>query len=82
DAGVRYQHGRLFSGSATVFRTNFRNQNYNFADPINPSQQSNITADLRTNGIELNLNVRPVDYFSIDFQGVFQDPKLVNLAIN
>jgi outer membrane receptor protein involved in Fe transport len=65
-----------------VFRTNFRNQNYNFADPVNPSQQSNINADLRTNGVELNLNVRPVDAFSIDFQGVFQDPKLVNLAIN
>ncbi|MDP5279510.1 TonB-dependent receptor [Sphingomonas sp. DG1-23] len=82
EAGIRYQHGRLFSGSATVFRTNFRNQNYNFADPVNPTQQSNINADLRTNGVELDLNVRPVDYFSIDFQGVFQDPKLVNLAIN
>ena len=82
EAGVRYQHGRLISASATVFRTNFRNQNYNFADPINPSVQSNINADLRTNGVELNLNVRPVDAFSIDFQGVFQDPKLVNLAIN
>jgi len=82
EAGLRYQMGRLLSASATVFRTNFRNQNYNFADPVNPSQQSNINADLRTNGVELNLNVRPVDAFSIDFQGVFQEPKLVNLAIN
>jgi iron complex outermembrane recepter protein len=82
EAGIRYQHGRLFSGSATVFRTNFRNQNYNFADPVNPTQQSNINADLRTNGVELDLNLRPVDFFSIDFQGVFQEPKLVNLAIN
>jgi len=82
EAGLRYQMGRLLSASATVFRTNFRNQNYNFADPVNPSQQSNINADLRTNGVEIDLNVRPIDAFSIDFQGVFQEPKLVNLAIN
>ena len=82
EAGVRYQYNRLFTGSATVFRTNFRNQNYNFADPLNPSQQSNINADLRTNGVEIDLNVRPIDWFSVDFQGVFQEPKLVNLAIN
>jgi outer membrane receptor protein involved in Fe transport len=82
EAGVRYQYGRIFSGSATVFRTNFRNQNYNFADPLNPSQQSNINADLRTNGVELDMNLRPIEWFSLDFQGVFQDPKLVNLAIN
>ncbi len=82
EAGVRYQMGRLISASATAFRTNFRNQNYNFADPVNPTLQSNINADLRTNGVELNLNVRPVNAFSIDFQGVFQEPKLVNLAIN
>ncbi|MET0307361.1 MAG: TonB-dependent receptor [Sphingomonas sp.] len=82
EAGVRYQHGSLFSGSATVFRTNFRNQNYNFADPVNPTLQSNINADLRTNGVELDLNLRPIQWFSLDFQGVFQDPKLVNLAIN
>jgi iron complex outermembrane receptor protein len=82
EAGVRYQMNRFISGSATVFRTNFRNQNYNFADPLNPSQQSNINADLRTNGVEVDLNVRPIDWFSVDFQGVFQDPKLVNLAIN
>lgn len=82
EAGVRAQMGRMFSGSATVFRTNFKNQNYNFADPVNPSVQSNINADLRTNGVELDLNFRPVAAFSIDFQGVFQDPKLVNLAIN
>lgn len=82
EAGIRYQYGRLFTGSATVFRTNFRNQNYNFADPTNPTIQSNINADLKTNGVEIDLNVRPIDWFSIDFQGVFQNPKLVNLAIN
>ena len=82
EAGVRFQYARLFTGSATVFRTNFKNQSYNFADPTNPTVQSNINADLRTKGIELDLNVRPIDWFSVDFQGVLQDPKLVNLQIN
>jgi outer membrane receptor protein involved in Fe transport len=82
EAGVRYQYGRLFSGSVTVFRTNFDNQSYNFASPTNPTVQDNINADLRTKGIEIDAAVRPVQWFSVDFQGVFQDPKLENLQIN
>ena len=82
EAGVRYQYARWFSGSATVFRTNFKNQNYNFADPNNPTVQSNINADLRTNGVEVDATIRPVTWFAVDFQGVFQDPKLINLAID
>lgn len=82
EAGVRYQYGRFFSGSATVFRTNFKNQNYNFANPENPTQQQNINADLRTNGVELDLLVRPVEWFSVNFQGVFQDPKLLDLQLD
>ena len=82
EAGVRYQYGRIFTGSATIFRTNFKNQNYNFADPINPAVQSNINADLRTDGVEINATVRPIDWFAVEFQGVFQKPKLINLAIN
>jgi outer membrane receptor protein involved in Fe transport len=82
EAGVRYQYGRLFSGSATVFRTDFDNQNYNFANPTNPSQQQNLNADLRTYGVELDFVVRPIDWFSLDFQGVFQKPKLLNLELD
>ncbi|WP_375429286.1 TonB-dependent receptor domain-containing protein [uncultured Sphingomonas sp.] len=82
EAGVRYQYGRLFSGSATVFRTNFNDQSYNFANPLNPTQQQNINADLRTKGVEVDVAVRPVRWFSVDFQGVFQDPELVNLQID
>ncbi len=82
EAGVRYQYGRLFSGSATVFRTNFKNQNYNFANPLNPAQQQNINADLKTDGVEIDANVRPIDWFSVDFQGVFQKPKLQNLELD
>ena len=82
EAGVRYQYGRLFSGSATVFRTNFDNQNYNFANPANPSQQQNLNADLRTKGVEIDFVVRPTNWFSVDFQGVFQDPQLLNLQLD
>ncbi|MCB8829119.1 TonB-dependent receptor, partial [Escherichia coli] len=77
-----YQYGRLFSGSATVFRTNFDNQNYNFANPANPSQQQNLNADLRTKGVEIDFVVRPTNWFSVDFQGVFQDPQLLNLQLD
>ncbi len=82
EAGIRYQYGRLFSGSVTAFRTNFDDQNYNFANPANPTQQQNINADLRTKGIEVDVVVRPIRWFSVDFQGVFQDPKLENLQID
>lgn len=81
EAGARYQYGRLFSGSLTVFRTNFKNQSYNFADPLNPVNQVNINADLRTNGIELDASIRPTDWFTLDLQGVLQEPKLVKLQI-
>ncbi|KAI1691879.1 tonB dependent receptor domain-containing protein [Ditylenchus destructor] len=69
EVGVRYQYGRIFSGSATVFQTNFDDQNYNFADPVNPSQQTNLNADLRTRGIEFDFLIRP-------------EPKLRNLQLN
>jgi outer membrane receptor protein involved in Fe transport len=82
EAGLRYQYQRFVSGSVTVFQTNFRNQSYNFANPLNPSQQQNINADLRTRGVEVDVNVRPITWFSVDLQGVFQEPKLLNLQID
>lgn len=82
EAGVRYQLGRFLSASATVFRTNFDDQFYNFIDPSDPTQQTSFLADLRTTGVEIDAVVRPVDWFSIDFTGVFQDPTLSNLRLN
>ncbi|MBB5716741.1 TonB-dependent receptor domain-containing protein [Sphingomonas aerophila] len=82
EAGVRYQYGRFFSGTATVFRTNFNDQNYNFANPTNPSQQQNLNADLRTEGVEIDAVVRPTSWFAVNFQGVFQKPKLKNLQLD
>lgn len=82
EVGVRFEYDRFLSGSATVFQTNFDDQNYNFADPVNPSIQVNLNADLRTRGVEIDFAVRPTDWFSVDFEGVFQDPTLLNLELN
>jgi len=82
EAGVRYQLGRFFSASATVFRTNFNDQFYNFIDPSDPTQQTSFLADLSTKGVEIDAVVRPIDWFSVNFTGVFQDPKLNNLRLN
>ena len=82
EVGVRYQYGRLFQGSATVFRTVFDDQFYTFSNPLNPSLQQTELADLHTKGVELDFTVRPIDWFSVNFQGVFQEPKLVNLVLD
>ncbi|WP_374146074.1 TonB-dependent receptor domain-containing protein [Sphingomonas sp. 28-63-12] len=82
EAGVRYKYRRLVNASVTVFRTNFRNQFYNFIDPLNPTIQTTFLADLGTTGVEVDALIRPIDWFSIDFFGVFQNPTLNNLRLN
>ena len=82
EVGVRFQYGRLFSGSATVFRTNFKDQFYQFQDPADPTRQTNFEADLKTRGVEIDAQLRPTDWFELGFIGVFQDPSLNNLRLN
>ena len=82
EAGVRFEMGRTFSASATVFRTNFNDQFYNFIDPTDPTRQTAFLADLSTKGIEIDAVVRPTDWFEIHASGVFQDPTLNNLRLN
>ena len=82
EAGVRYKYRRLIDATVTVFRTNFKDQFYNFIDPVNPTIQTAFQADLGTTGVEVDALVRPIDWFSIDFSGVFQRPKLNNLRLN
>lgn len=82
EAGLRFQFGRFLYGSATAFRTNFKDQFYNFIDPSDPTQQTAFLADLHTNGVEIDATVRPVSWFSLDLSGVFQNPKLNNLRLN
>ncbi len=82
EAGVRFEMGRKFSASATVFRTNFNDQFYNFIDPTDPTRQTAFLADLRTKGVEIDAVVRPTDWFELHASGVFQDPTLNNLRLN
>lgn len=82
EAGVRFEMGRKFSASATVFRTNFNDQFYNFIDPTDPTRQTAFLADLRTTGVEIDAVVRPTDWFEIHASGVIQDPTLNNLRLN
>ncbi|HWU14769.1 MAG TPA: TonB-dependent receptor [Caulobacter sp.] len=82
EAGARFEYGRMLSATATVFRTNFDNQFYNFIDPSDPTKQTSFLADLKTTGVELDALVRPVDWFSVNLSGVIQDPTLNNLRLN
>ena len=80
EAGVRYQYGRFFTGSVTVFKTDFDDQFYEVFDPLTPNAPTQYVADLRTKGVEVDVVVRPIDWFAVDFQGVFQKPELTNLV--
>lgn len=80
EAGLRYQ-GHGLRGSVTVFRTQFNNQGYGFFDAANPTLQGDFRADLKTDGIEVDLSYRPVPWFEIDAVGVFQDPSLTNARL-
>ena len=82
EAGVRYQYRRLINASVTVFRTNFNNQFYNFIDVNDPTKLTSFQADLKTTGVEVDAVLKPIDWFSVDFFGVFQDPTLNNLRLN
>ena len=82
EIGARFQHRNIINASLTVFKTNFKNQFYNFIDPLDPTRQTAFQADLSTKGIELDAVIRPVEWFSIGVAGVLQDPKLNKLRLN
>lgn len=81
EAGLRYQK-RWLTASVTGFRTVFNNQFYQFIDPADPRRLTDFLADLSTNGVEIDATLRPIRWFSIDFNGVFQEPTLNNLRLN
>lgn len=81
EAGIRFQSGRYINGSVTVFKTDFKDQFYNFIDPVNPTLQTSFLGNLSTKGVELDMVVRPVSWFSVDVTGVLQEPKLRNLTL-
>lgn len=78
EAGVRFQ-SRILVGSLVAFKTEFRNQGYTFLDPSDPTQVSNALADDNIKGIQLDFDLKPVDFFKLSVSGVYQDPKLQNL---
>lgn len=81
EAGVRFQ-SRMLVGSLVAFKTEFRNQGYTFLDPSDPTKVSNATADDNIKGIQLDFDLKPVDFFKLSLSGVYQDPKLQNLRFN
>ncbi|MBZ6381133.1 TonB-dependent receptor domain-containing protein [Sphingomonas sanguinis] len=81
EGGVRFK-ANGFNASVIGFRTEFRDQSYQFINPANPAQASNALADNFTNGVQLDATLRPVEFFSLNVQGVYQDPKLSNLRFN
>lgn len=82
ELGARFDFGRLLNASVTAFQTNFDEQFYNFIDPVDPTRQTAFLADLRTRGVEIDALVRPTDWLSVAFTGVFQDPTLNNLRLD
>jgi len=82
EAGVRFKYRNVVNASVTVFRTDFKDQFFQFIDPSDPTRQTNFQADLATTGVEIDANFRPVDWFSVDFTAVFQDPTLNNLRLD
>jgi outer membrane receptor protein involved in Fe transport len=78
EAGVRFQ-SRMLVGSLVAFKTEFRNQGYTFLDPSDPTKVTNATADDNIKGIQLDFDLKPVDFFKLSLSGVYQDPKLQNL---
>jgi outer membrane receptor protein involved in Fe transport len=78
EGGIRGQiHG--FSGSIVAFRTLFNNQSYSFNNPDDPTQTVNAVADDKIWGIQVDATWKPVRFFSLDVNGVYQQPKLTSL---
>ncbi len=82
ELGARFDFGRLLNASVTAFQTNFDDQFYNFIDPVDPTRLTTFLADLQTRGVEIDAMVRPTDWLSVNFIGVFQDPSLNNLRLD
>ena len=81
EGGVRFQWPG-FNASVIGFRTQINDLSYQIINPNNQSQQTNALADSRTNGVQVDADIRPVRFFSLNVIGVYQDPKLTNLTFS
>ena len=81
EGGIRGQaHG--FSGSVVAFRTLFNNQSYSFNNPDDPTQTVNAVANDKIWGVQVDATWKPVHFFSLDVNGVYQQPKLTSLQFS
>ena len=81
EGGVRFQWPG-FNASVIGFRTEINDLSYQFINPANSTIQSNAVADSRTNGVQVDADIRPISFFSINVNGVYQDPTLTNLVFD
>lgn len=81
EGGVRWQGYGLVS-TLVYFHTNFDNQSYQSPDPLNQAVLDTFSANLRTDGVELDVAYIPVPMFRVDAFGVYQKPKTASASLN
>jgi len=81
EGGLRWQSHWL-TASVVGFRTIIKNLSYQFNDPDNQANQINVEANSKTNGVQVDADVRPVQFFSVNVTGVYQVPKLTGIQDN
>jgi outer membrane receptor protein involved in Fe transport len=83
EGGVKFQNsfGSLY---ATVFYNSFQDVQFTntFLDPQFGTRQEVNYGDVRTIGVEVEANVRPVSFFELSATGTYQDPKFKNYTYN
>ncbi len=81
EGGVRWQ-SRWLTASVVGFRTIIKNLSYQFNDPNDQTNQINVEANSKTNGVQVDADIRPVRFFSVNVTGVYQTPKLTGIQDN
>jgi outer membrane receptor protein involved in Fe transport len=81
EAGLRYQVHGLVS-TLVYFHTEFDNQSYQTPDPVNQAILDTFTANLRTDGVELDVAYAPIPMFRVDAFGVYQRPETASALFN
>lgn len=83
EGGVKFQD-RWGSLYATVFYNSFKDVQFTntFLDPQFGTRQEVNYGDVRTIGVEVEANVRPVSFFELSATGTYQDPKFKNYTYN
>ncbi len=83
EGGVKFQNsfGSLY---ATVFYNSFKDVQFTntFLDPQFGTRQEVNYGDVRTIGVEVEGNVRPISLFELSATGTYQDPKFKNYTYN